>query len=154
MLRMVLLLDLPLDMPATSSTNFAAFRCHNCQTSSWMAFALFFCAAPFLGTGLPLKSPCCTRHIAVWLRVGSSRLKPHSSNCAACGLPKMHVHPGVACEPLRGALSTVWRLSDGAERRFAQQCGSASTKTFSETGHIVVFFLGRWKIQQDCGTPL
>ena len=63
-----------------------SFRCHNCQTSSLMAFALFFCAAPFLSTGLPLKSPCCTRHIAVWLRVGSSRLKPHSSNCAACGL--------------------------------------------------------------------
>ena len=87
MLRMVVLLEVALDMPAASWRNFAAFRCHNCQTSSLLAFVLLFCVAPFLGTGLPLKSPCCTRHIAVWLRVGSNRLKPHSSNCAACGLP-------------------------------------------------------------------
>ena len=64
MLRMVFLLELPLDMPAGSPTNFATFRRHNCQTSPLMAFALFFCVAPFLGTGLPLRSPCCIRHIA------------------------------------------------------------------------------------------
>ena len=49
MLRMVLLLELPLDMPAASSRNFAAFRFHDCQTSSLMAFALFLCIALFLG---------------------------------------------------------------------------------------------------------
>ena len=87
MVGMVLLLELPLDMPAASPRHLSAFRGHSCQKSSLVAFALLFCATPFLGTGLPLKSPCCTRHIAVWLRVGSSRVKPHSSNCAACGLP-------------------------------------------------------------------
>ena len=87
MLRMVLLLELPLDMPATSGRNSAAFRCHNCQTSSLMAFALLFFVAPFWGTGLPPKSCFRTRHIAVWVRVGSSRLKPQSSNCAALTLP-------------------------------------------------------------------
>ena len=149
MLRMVLLLELPLDMPATSGRYFAAFRCHNCQTSSLLAFALFFCAAPFLGSGLPLKSPCCARHIAVWLRVGSSRLKPHSSNCAACGLPfwrysmlaDMHLHPGGAPEPLRGALSTVWRLSDGVELGLAPRCGVSSTRRFSGIWPFAAFFV-------------
>ena len=149
MLRMVWLLELPMDMPATSSRNFAAFRCHNCQTSSLMAFALLFCAIPFLGTGLPLKSPCCIRRNAVWLRVGSNRLKPQSNNCAACGLPfwrlstlaDMHLHPGGAPEPLCGAFSIVWRLSDGVVLGSATHCGFACTWRVSGMGPFAEFFL-------------
>ena len=46
-------------------------------------------------------------------------------------LPDMHLHPGGASAPLRGALSTVWRLSYEVELGSAPHRGNASTRSFS-----------------------
>ena len=56
-------------------------------------------------------------------------------------LADMHMHPGGAPEPLRGALSTVWWLSDGVELGSAPHCGFRNTCRVSGICHFAEFFV-------------
>ena len=131
MLRMVLLLELPLDMPAPSSRNFADFRSHNSQTSFLSAFALLFCATPFLGSGLsPRKARLHTPH----LRLAPSGVQQNETPQQQLRCMRTGIFGGVQCLQKCICVRAV-RLSRFVE--LSQLSGGFPTEPSSRLRHIV-----------------